>query len=299
MVVSACSRHCRAYGEWRCADGGDIDDARRAHAVAFRSKAVALEQRTLGPDDAAVFDAIVAQLPDYDAAITWCLDHDDPESALEMSLALHECMTHRQLQPLAALNSIARLLTEMSWDEPHLGWVRPIRTHAEVAGLDFAAGWTYAMTSDQERARILAARAVELDPDNSFAHAILSHTAVILGVPDLALAPARAALETARTPTRHFSAAMCLGYALHATGARDQAACGRDAAPRVGGRTTFTRRHGLGLPTHRDDRIRRRASPRVGAPGGGERDRGSVEMRRRRALPAAPAPQAPGRTRAR
>ncbi len=213
----------RSYAEERSSETGEIDCIRRTHAELFRTKAATAATLAIGPDERAAFESVVAQLPDYDAAMTWAMDNGDHETAAVVAFALFNCVMHRQLRTLTTVNAVNRLLTETAWDEHDLGWGLPQSTNAVVAGLNFAAGWSTAMTSDQPRARMLAARAVALDPSNSFSHGILSDTTVIMGETSGALDSARASVAAATTPVQHLSASLLLGFALHALARADDA----------------------------------------------------------------------------
>ncbi len=213
----------RSYGEERCTLAGGADDVRLAHARWFQSKARTAHRSAFGPDEITTVNDVLAQIADYDVAITSALEHDDVDCAVGIAFDLYECLIGSQMRPMNAMGSISRLLAELQWSEPNLGHSRPLPRDTVIRALNFASGWSYAMAGDPHAARALAEQAVQLDPTNSFGHGILSHTALILGLEDLTLIPACAALEYAQDPPRRLMAYLYIGFALGALGQTNEA----------------------------------------------------------------------------
>jgi hypothetical protein len=79
------------------------------------------------------------------------------------------------------------------------------------------------MQGDGETAWQLAARAIAIDPTDSFAHGFASRIALISGEVDLAVEHATIAMQHASDPVRRLLAWLYLGYALAAAGRVDEA----------------------------------------------------------------------------
>lgn len=213
----------RSFGEERAAARGTADDTQRAHARWFRAKSEASLSNVFGPHEGTAVRGLLEQLPDYDLAMATALEVGDATSAIDIAQNLYHALMRTQMGPMASMSSVGRLLTELRWEEPNFGWPAPLPTATVVRALDLGSGWAYAMRSDRETARRLAAQAIGIDHTDGFAHGIVSHTALIAGEVDVALEHAALALQHASDPGRRLMASLYLGYALAAAGRLDEA----------------------------------------------------------------------------
>jgi predicted ATPase/DNA-binding SARP family transcriptional activator len=228
----------RSYGEQRCVTRGIADDVRRAHSQWFHIKSFAAVERGFGPEEVETVDAVLEQLADYDMALVSALEQNDLARAVDIAENLFECLVSSRVGQMTSMSSIGGLLAALDWEQPNFGGDVPLPTQTILRALNFATAWAYAMTSDYPKARRLAARTLQVDPTNGYAHAILSHTALIAGRSGEAVESAHAAVLGAKSTAHQFLASMFLGYALVATdqtdAARDVAKGLREQGERVG-----------------------------------------------------------------
>ena len=213
----------RSYGEQRCVSAGISDDLRCIHSHWFRDKSSDALDRALGPDEVDTADVVVEQLPDYDIAITSALEQGDIACAVDIAENLFECLLSSRVGHMTGMTSISRLLAVFDWGDPNLGWRTQLSAKTIVRALNFESAWSYAIKSDYEMARRCAARTLQVDPTNAYAHAILSHTALIAGRSEEAVEPARIAFAHAVSRAHQLVASLYLGYALDAAGQSDEA----------------------------------------------------------------------------
>ena len=131
--------------------------------------------------------ALLDQLPDYDLAMATALEGGDATGAIDIAQNLYHALMRTQMGPMAGMSSIWRLLAELRWDEPNLGWPQLLPTATIVRALEFGCGWAFAMRGDRETAWQLAARAIAIDPTDSFARGFASRIALTSGEVDLAV----------------------------------------------------------------------------------------------------------------
>lgn len=207
----------RSYGEGRCVESRIVDDVRAAHRAWFCAKSAEMRDRAFARDGRDAVDTAVEQLSDFDVAIASALANGDLACAAEIADNLFQGLAMTRVGQMARMTSIRPLLDALDWDEPNLGWAETTSPAAIVHALNFAAAWAYGMQSDYPTARRRATHALAIEPTNSYAHAILSHTALIAGIAEDAVLSGREALAHAHSPSHRFLASLFLGYALAAT----------------------------------------------------------------------------------
>jgi predicted ATPase len=213
----------RSFGEERAVARGSAEETQRAHARWFRAKSSAALGSVVGPHEVVMAHALLDQLPDYDLAMATVLEGGDATGAIDIAQNLYHALMRTQMGPMAGMSSVRRLLAELRWDEPNLGWPQLLPTATIVRALEFGCGWAFAMQGDRETAWQLAARAIAIDPTDSFAHGFASRIALISGEVDLAVEHAEIAIQHASDPVRRLLASLYLGYALAAAGRIDEA----------------------------------------------------------------------------
>jgi predicted ATPase/DNA-binding SARP family transcriptional activator len=206
----------RSFGEERAVARGIAGETQRAHARWFRAKSSAALDSVCGPREVAVAHELLEQLPDYDLAMTTAFEDGDAASAIEIAQNLYHALMRTEMGPMSGMSAISRLLAELRWDDPNLGWPEPLPAATVVRALEFGTGWMLAMRGDRQTARRLAARAIRIDPTSSFAHGFTSRIASIEGEVDQALQHAEVAVQHAVDPVRRLLASLYLGYALAA-----------------------------------------------------------------------------------
>ena len=199
----------RTFGEEQAAARGTADDTRRAHARWFRAKSSAALGSVFGPHEVTVGRALLEQLPDYDLAIATALEDGDATGAIDIAQNLYHALMRTQMGQMSGMSSIRRILADLRWEEPNLGWPEPLPTATIVRALELGTGWAFAMRGDRQTAQRLATCAIGIDPTDAFAHAFASRIALIAGEVDVALEHAEQAMQQARDPTRRLLASSC------------------------------------------------------------------------------------------
>ena len=167
--------------------------------------------------------ALLEQLPDYDLAMATALEVGDATGAIDIAQNLYHALMRTQMGPMSGMSSVQRLLAELRWEEPNLGWPDPLPTATVVRALEFGCGWSFAMRGDRQTSWQLAMRAIAIDPTDAFAHGFASRIASISGKGDMAVDHAKIAMQHANEPVRRLLASLYLGYALAAAGRVDEA----------------------------------------------------------------------------
>ena len=169
----------RTYGIEQLHASGIVDQVRRLHAQWFHTKAAIARVEQCGPADYRVYQAMIAQMNDYRAAIAWAADHDDVE----------------------LLVGIQATLREMFWLRSEIlgPWATPTpgQPDGDVPATRARATWLRSSCyqfelGDLDAAEDAVADAVRLDPTNPFCRAQSAVQAWLTGRPDRMLDDANA-----------------------------------------------------------------------------------------------------------
>ena len=153
----------RDFARERLAERHDLGDVRRRHASRCGELASAMRAACVGPRERGIADLVIARSPDFEAAVRWAADHGEIDLALSIVVDLNAFGFQRGWRQ--APTWIDELI-----DRPP----EPL----PAAWADFlaaAANTTLNEAGAITRARGLADRALELDPENPQALLVLAH----------------------------------------------------------------------------------------------------------------------------
>jgi predicted ATPase len=183
----------RAFGQDRLDTAGAVHAVCSEHAAYYRTRALSSTQEFWGPDAVRVASRVLADAPEYRAAVAWLASTGRLDDALAIAA------TH------------VWVASEWDWWEPH-DWLRELLADPAAAGCRHRSAATAALAAttlwhdaDPVEAERLATAALRTRddpgqaPDSHAAEFTLSFLAMIQGQPELSVQWSKRLIEASRT----------------------------------------------------------------------------------------------------